>query len=336
MEEEGPYTTNKCLEHSCIPGFSSASPPRFHPIPHRCLITRRDALIKSKLAVPQTTQPAPPTFQKLQKDLKSLASRFTSSQNKQHQANSQLQKTLSDMKTHATAAQRAATSAEATEKRMWKYQKISEDHGKRLDVLQSTSEKHKQALTQFRSAHVSMATDIARVATKTKSALKHHAKNLDDWVQSFRQQHLVIDNKLDLWESHISDHIDTLIDAKFEPFANRMKANMQFSVEYTDKTTNDTTKLMMDWFDALSSQMTALFATPHHTSQALTLTPPKTLALTSPTASKRSHDTSTLTDTVSIAPPLPEKLQKKAARQSSRLAAAPDYDPEDDPGEFQL
>ena len=89
--------------------------------------------------------------------------------------------------------------------------------------------------------------------------------------------------------------------------------------------TKDTTKHMMDRFedrfDALSSQMTALFASPHHTSQALTLTPPNTLALTGPTASKRSQDTSTLTDTASIAPPLPEKLQKKAARRSSRLAA---------------
>ena len=89
------------------------------------------------------------------------------------------------MKIHATAAQRAATSAEATEKRMWKYQKNLNDNGKRINVLQSTSEKHKQALTQFRSAHVSMATNIARVATETKSALKQHTKQLDDWVQSF-------------------------------------------------------------------------------------------------------------------------------------------------------
>ena len=169
------------------------------------------------MAVPQTIQPTSQPFQKLQEDLKSLATRFTSSQNRQHQADSQLQKTLSDMKAQATAAHRAATSAEATEKSMWKYQKISKDHSKRLDVLQSTSQKHKYALTQFRKAHVDIATDIARVATKTKTAIKHHAKNLDDWVQLFCQQHLAIDNKLDLWESQTSEHIDTLIDAKFEP-----------------------------------------------------------------------------------------------------------------------
>ena len=181
-----------------------------------------------------------------------------------------------------------------------------------------------------------MATDIARVATETKTAIKHHAKNLDDWVQSFRQQHLAIDNKLDLWESQTSDHIDSLIDSKFETVSDTLKTHLEFSVEYTDKTTTTNTKLMMDRFDALSSQMDAHFATQIQNSQALTLSPPQALALTGPTASKRSHDTSTLTDTASIATPLPEKLQKKAARRSTRLAATQDYDPEDDPGEFQL
>uniref|UniRef100_A0A7S4AEG8 Uncharacterized protein n=1 Tax=Pseudo-nitzschia australis TaxID=44445 RepID=A0A7S4AEG8_9STRA len=61
------------------------------PSPAIASLQEEIRLLKSKLAAPQTILPAPQPFQKLQEDLKSLASQFTSSQTKQHLATTQLQ-----------------------------------------------------------------------------------------------------------------------------------------------------------------------------------------------------------------------------------------------------
>lgn len=87
--------------------------------------------------------------------------------------------------------------------------------------------KHKHALKTFCLAHVEMATTIARVATETKSALKKHASTLDEWVQSFHNKHLELDNRLDLWElRHTPKHINTIMEDKLEPFVEGLKDNM--------------------------------------------------------------------------------------------------------------
>jgi len=272
------------------------------PFPDIANLQEELPLLKSKLAVPQIIIQPNSALQKLQEDMKSLASQFISSQTKLQQATAQGQKTISHMKTHATTAQRAATSVEETKKRMLKYQKLSKENCKRIDAIQTTSERHKHVLKTFRSAHVDMAANTAKVAVETQSALKKHASKLDDWAQAFRTKHLELDNKLDLFAlRHTPEHIDTIVKDKLEPIAEGLKDHMRFSVEYTDKKTSDTNKILNERFDALSSQMFVILFNQRHTSPTLTMTLPQTLALTSPIASKRSHNTSTLTDMVSVA-----------------------------------
>jgi len=81
--------------------------------------------------------------------MKSLTSQFTSSQAKHQQATVQLKKTISNMKTHATVAQRAATSAEETKKHMMKHIKMFQENRKRIDKIQTTLERHKYAIKTF-------------------------------------------------------------------------------------------------------------------------------------------------------------------------------------------
>eukprot|EP00532_Pseudo-nitzschia_australis_P005187 CAMPEP_0168192584 /NCGR_PEP_ID=MMETSP0139_2-20121125/18127_1 /TAXON_ID=44445 /ORGANISM="Pseudo-nitzschia australis, Strain 10249 10 AB" /LENGTH=164 /DNA_ID=CAMNT_0008115835 /DNA_START=97 /DNA_END=588 /DNA_ORIENTATION=- len=163
--------------------------------------------------------------------------------------------------------------------------------------------------------YVELAPSIAKVAVETKSTIRKYNRNLDEWVQNFCTKHLELGTKLELYATrNTPEHIEIIIEDKLGAIEESLRDHMQFGVENTDKKTNDTNTLLNQRFDALSSQMSVILSNQRNTPQTLAMTPPQTLALTSPTASRCSHDTSTLTDTVSVATPLPEKIQKKAAR----------------------